>query len=76
MDDNNDYDNLKKKLSEYKDKYPNIVNLWEKVLKKKRDDFKKSLVECNSMISNIESLDSDLPMKTIISLYLLKIYST
>ncbi len=74
--DDNIYNNLKERLSEYKEKYPNIVNLWEKVIKKKRDDLKKTFEECNNMISNIESLDSDLPMKTIISLYLLKIYST
>ena len=74
--DDNIYNNLKERLSEYKDKYPNIVNLWEKVIRKKEDDLKKTFEECNNMISNIESLDSDLPMKTIISLYLLKIYST
>ena len=74
--DDNIYNNLKERLSEYKEKYPNIVNLWEKVIKKKRDDLKKTFEECNNMINNIESLDSDLPMKTIISLYLLKIYST
>ena len=74
--DDNIYNNLKERLSEYKEKYPNIVNLWEKVIKKKRDDLKKTFEECNNMISKIESLDSDLPMKTIISLYLLKIYST
>ena len=74
--EDNIYNNLKERLSEYKEKYPNIVNLWEKVIKKKRDDLKKTFEECNNMISNIESLDSDLPMKTIISLYLLKIYST
>ena len=74
--DDNIYNNLKERLSEYKEKYPNIVNLWEKVIKKKRDDLKKTFEECNNILSNIESLDSDLPMKTIISLYLLKIYST
>ena len=74
--DDNIYNNLKERLSEYKEKYPNIVNLWEKVIRKKEDDLKKTFEECNNMISNIESLDSDLPMKTIISLYLLKIYST
>ena len=74
--EDNIYNNLKERLSEYKEKYPNIVNLWEKVIKKKRDDLKKTFEECNNMISNIESLDGDLPMKTIISLYLLKIYST
>lgn len=74
--DDNIYNNLKERLSEYKDKYPNIVNLWEKVIRKKEDDLKNTFNECNNMINNIESLDSDLPMKTIISLYLLKIYST
>mgnify|MGYP001300268159 CR=1 FL=1 len=76
MNDNIDRNNLKEKLSKYKEKYPNIVNVWEKVIRKKEDDLKNTFNECNNMINNIESLDSDLPMKTIISLYLLKIYST
>ena len=41
--DDNIYNNLKERLSEYKEKYPNIVNLWEKVIKKKRDDLKKDI---------------------------------
>ena len=75
--ENNIYrSNLINKLKKMNDKYPNIVNLWEKILKKKEEDLKETYEKCENMLNNIDTLETDLPMKTIITLYLLKIYST
>jgi len=75
--ENNIYrSNLINKLKKMNDKYPNIINLWEKILKKKEEDLKDTYEKCENMLNNIETLETDLPMKTIITLYLLKIYST
>tara|TARA_A100001011_G_scaffold362416_1_gene411315 strand:+ start:6185 stop:6415 length:231 start_codon:yes stop_codon:yes gene_type:complete len=76
MEENNHINKIKEDLNEYKDKYPNIVNLWEKVIKKKEDDLKKTYKQCDEMLNKINSLQKDLSMETILTLYLLKVYST
>ena len=76
MEKNVYHDKLMDRMIEIKDKYPNIVNLWEKVIRKKEEDLKKTYEDCNKMLDNIDSLENDLPMNTILTLYLLKIYST
>jgi len=68
--------NLINKLNKLKDKYPNIITLWEKMLKKKEEDLKKTYEQCEEMLKNVDNLENDLHMNTIITLYLLKIYST
>jgi hypothetical protein len=64
------------KLNAKKDKYPNIIELWEKMIEQKEKDLEKILDNCNKMLGEIDAMQNDLTKENIVTLYLLKIYST
>tara|TARA_Y100001970_G_C14166649_1_gene821675 strand:- start:391 stop:606 length:216 start_codon:yes stop_codon:yes gene_type:complete len=64
------------KLNAKKDKYPNIIELWEKMIEQKEKDLEKILDNCNKMLGEIDTMQNDLTKENILALYLLKIYST
>ena len=64
------------KLNAKKDKYPNIIELWEKMIEQKEKDLEKLLDNCNKMLGEIDTMRNDLTKENIATLYLLKIYST
>lgn len=64
------------KLNAKKEKYPNIVGLWEKMIEQKEKDLEKLLENCNKMLGEIDTMQNDLTKENIVALYLLKIYST
>jgi len=64
------------KLNAKKDKYPNIIELWEKMIEQKEKDLEKLLDNCNKMLGEIDTIQNDLTKENILALYLLKIYST
>ena len=64
------------KLNAKKDKYPNIIELWQKMIEQKEKDLEKLLDNCNKMLGEIDTMQNDLTKENILALYLLKIYST
>ncbi len=64
------------KLNAKKDKYPNIIELWKKMIEQKEKDLEKILDNCNKMLGEIDTMQNDLTKENILALYLLKIYST
>ena len=68
--------NIIKKLNAKKDKYPNIIDLWEKMIEQKEKDLNKLLNDCNKMLEEIDNMQNDLSKENILTLYLLKTYST
>tara|TARA_Y100000816_G_scaffold60409_1_gene39815 strand:+ start:1204 stop:1443 length:240 start_codon:yes stop_codon:yes gene_type:complete len=48
------------KLEQYKSKYPQLINLWEKTLLKYEDNLHKIQNECENMLNNIPYVNHDL----------------
>ena len=53
-----------------------IISLWENMIIQKEKDLSSILKNCNKMLNKIDTIDSDLSNETLLTLYLLKIYST
>jgi hypothetical protein len=64
------------KLNAKKDKYPNIISLWIKMIHQKEKDLSTLLENCNKMLNEIDNFQTDLSNENILTLYLLKTYST
>ena len=62
--------NLQNKLDEYRDTHPNLVQLWREYIKMKRISYLKSIVDCETVISNLIN-NRDISADTIIMLYAL-----
>jgi len=66
---------IQEKLKQKKDKYPNIISLWEKMIEQKEKDLNSLLLNCDKMLSNIDNITTDLSNETLLFLYLVKIHS-
>ena len=51
---------LLEKMKPYKDKYPQLINLWEKTLLKYEDNLCKIQKECENMLTNLPDVQCDL----------------
>ena len=61
---------LHNKLNRYRNTHPNLVNLWMEYIKVKRISYLKSIVDCETMISNLTN-SRDISPETIAMLYAL-----
>jgi hypothetical protein len=57
------------KLSEKKDKYPNITFLWLNIMNYRIRMLKYSLKEIKELCENIEILEEDMNIESLITLY-------
>jgi len=63
---------IKNLIKEKKEKYPNISKVWLKYIEEKVTALDKSLNQAETAFSNINNtLQNDLPMETIVILFLL-----
>jgi hypothetical protein len=69
------YQHIMTKLYEKKEDYPNIIQLWETLIEHKKKDIINTLTECETMLDNIQDIKNDIPKKTLLMLYLLKLQS-
>lgn len=63
------------RLEKYKEKYPNIIEVWETVIASRMNLIDITLKECNKVIELIENkeLEQDMDKNQILFLYLLNI---
>jgi len=66
---------IQEKKKQKKDKYPNIISLWEKMIEQKEKDLNSLLLKCDKMLSNVDNITTDLSNETLLFLYLVKIHS-
>ena len=71
----NDLIDIKEKLKDYEEKYPNIINIWKDVISSRINLINCTITECNNVINLIETneITEDLEKTQILFLYLLKI---
>lgn len=66
------YNLIIERLDNFREKFPNIVNLWDDFLKKKHELFLQNLNKAEYFLDNCDTiLDDDLKPVTISLLYLL-----
>ena len=66
------YDSIIERMEFFREKFPNIVNLWKHFLKKKKESFLQNLIQADFFLDNCENvLKEDLKPETITLLYLL-----
>jgi aminopeptidase C len=65
------YNSIIERLDNFREKFPNIVNLWDDFLKKKHELFLQNLNKAEYFLNNCETtLKDDLKPETITLLYL------
>jgi|TARA_B110000008_G_scaffold109728_1_gene112746 hypothetical protein len=65
------YNSIIERLDNFREKFPNIVNLWDDFLKKKHDLFLQNLNKAEYFLNNCDNiLQDDLKPETITLLYL------
>ena len=65
------YDLIIERLEVFREKFPNIVNLWDVFLKKKHELFLQNLNKAEYFLNNCDNiLQDDLKPETIAILYL------
>ena len=68
-------ENIQSILNTYKEKYPNIVTVWNEVILSRMNLIDYTVKECEKVIELIESneIDKDMERNQILFLYLLNI---
>jgi len=66
---------IQNKLKNYKEKYPNIVDIWDEVISTRIDLINYTINECEKVIDLIDNneIEQDMEKNQILFLYLLKI---
>ena len=65
------YNSIIERLDNFREKFPNIVNLWDDFLKKKHELFLQNLNKAEYFLNNCDNiLQDDLKPETIALLYL------
>ena len=65
------YNSIIERLDNFREKFPNIVNLWDDFLKKKHELFLQNLNKAEYFLNNCDNiLQDDLKPETITLLYL------
>ncbi len=62
---------IKNKLKEKEEKYPNIVNVWREYIELKEQNYNTFINNVNHMLDTIDNMPNDLTKENIIFLYLL-----
>ena len=66
------YNSIIERLDKFREKFPNITNLWDDFLQKKQAKFCKNLDEAEYFLNNCDTiLKDDLKPETITLLYLI-----
>ena len=65
------FNELRNKLKNKKEKYPNITRVWNQYIDIKEQNHNKFINNFNNMIENIDNFPNDLTKENIIFLYLL-----
>tara|TARA_B110000008_G_C16940118_1_gene552102 strand:+ start:1393 stop:1632 length:240 start_codon:yes stop_codon:yes gene_type:complete len=71
----NELIDIKEKLKDYEEKYPNIISIWKDVISSRINLINCTIAECNNVIQLIETneISEDMEKTQILFLYLLKI---
>jgi len=62
---------IKNKLKQKEEKYPNIVNVWKEYIELKEQNYNTFINNVNNMLDSIDNMPNDLTKENIIFLYLL-----
>lgn len=66
-----DFNELRNKLKNKEQQYPNITNVWKQYIDLKEENHNKFINNFNKMMDNIDNFPSDLTKENIIFLFLL-----
>jgi hypothetical protein len=62
---------IKNKMNNLEEKYPNLIEMWKKYIRVKKESLENGIEECEKALRIIEMSNHDLNKETITFLYLL-----
>jgi hypothetical protein len=69
---NSDVNAIKIKLESIKTKQPNVYKLWKILINKKESALMKTIIECDEMLNNVDSVNNELSILDLQTLSILK----